>query len=178
MKTINLVDLAGYNKIFSVPSYDVMEHPETFHTMIVYHRRVTRHPERVQVCAEGKLPGLKDDPALALPAGMLREIVKKFGKKKSTSYIQDARDPRDLNNVRLRVDRELRARVPRPVVREAMGPDQAAQAAPQAWAPQQELRAPQFWAPVVFGGIAQQAVNAPAPDFEPEELFPAEEEEL
>jgi hypothetical protein len=77
MRITSREELAGYQTILKLPSYLVMEHPETFHTVVVYRKRTPNQVDRLRVMGETVAPGLTSDPPISVPAGMLREIVNK-----------------------------------------------------------------------------------------------------
>jgi len=76
MKQIDVKKFEAYKTVLDLPSYMVLEDPKTFHTVVVYRKNSPRTGlNRYYQVAEAVLPGLKDDPDVMIPAGMLRELV-------------------------------------------------------------------------------------------------------
>jgi hypothetical protein len=78
---MRLKDTKDYKSILTLPSYEVLEHPTTFHVVIVHKNKPKRDsPTTATIVGEAKLPGLSNDPDIAIPAGMFREVVKQIKK--------------------------------------------------------------------------------------------------
>jgi hypothetical protein len=78
---MRLEDTKDYKSILTLPSYEVLEHPTTFHMVIVHKNKAKRDsPTTATIVGEAKLPGLSNDPDIAIPAGMFREVVKQIKK--------------------------------------------------------------------------------------------------
>lgn len=79
-------DLKGYRLVMTLPSFDVYEHPTTFHTYIISHRK-TKYMDKLLVVAEGVWPGLRDDLPVTIPAGMWREMVRGLNQRSGGNWV-------------------------------------------------------------------------------------------
>ncbi len=75
----------GYKVILVLPSYEVLQDPKTFHTVVFcikQHSKGTILEERV---GQFVIPGLSNDPHVQLPAKMWQEIVSNLSKNTAMS---------------------------------------------------------------------------------------------
>lgn len=79
-----LIETEGYKVLLTLPSYIVLQHPKTFHTMLFHQKPpVGDLGTMYRAMGDWKLPGLTSDPTVGIPAGMWREWMKvtRAGKK-------------------------------------------------------------------------------------------------
>lgn len=83
----------GYEPVLNLPSYVVVQHPVSFHTVFFFRDR-KRRPKaadrttsaatyQMQYLSQISIPGLSSDPEVLLPAGMWREWITDTGKYRS-----------------------------------------------------------------------------------------------
>ena len=84
-----LIRTEGYKVLLTLPSYVVIQHPKTFHTVLYACKRHPRSEEWVRKClAQYTIPGLASDVNVSIPAGMWQEWVKKTKKPSvETGYV-------------------------------------------------------------------------------------------
>ena len=73
----SVVNSDKYREILRLPTYQVWQNTETFHTVLFFLPR-SRTKNRTEICAvwQYSIPGLASDPDISIPAGMWREWVK------------------------------------------------------------------------------------------------------
>lgn len=73
----SVVDSGKYREILRLPTYQVWQNTETFHTVLFFLPK-SRTKNRTEICAvwQYSIPGLASDPDISIPAGMWREWVK------------------------------------------------------------------------------------------------------
>jgi hypothetical protein len=84
MKSFDEMLEEGYEYILVLPSYVVIQHPTSFHTLIFYnnHTKNLRRGDNLNrmLIGQYQTPGLSSDPSITLPAGMWREWLKETEK--------------------------------------------------------------------------------------------------
>ena len=74
----NLIQKQRYKVLLTLPSYVVIQHPKTFHTVLYAYKRHPRTAEWVRkYLNQYSIPGLASDVNVSIPAGMWQEWVKK-----------------------------------------------------------------------------------------------------
>ena len=72
-----LLGEGGYKVLFGLPSYRVLTHPKTFHTVLFHVKTNPRDGNSVyKSINQWNIPGLTSDPDITIPAGMWREWAK------------------------------------------------------------------------------------------------------
>jgi hypothetical protein len=96
---MRMIDLMGkgYNPILNLPSYVVLQHPNTFHT-VFYEIRMKKEPK---VISQYNIPGLSNDPSVEIPSMMWKEWVAVTGGKKQTRRDGDEGAPTPRRNAQL-----------------------------------------------------------------------------
>ena len=74
----NLILKEEYKVLLTLPSYVVIQHPKTFHTVLYACKRSPRTTEWVRKYLDQyNIPGLASDVNVSIPAGMWQEWLKK-----------------------------------------------------------------------------------------------------
>ena len=73
----SVVDSGKYREILRLPTYQVWQNTETFHTVLFFlPKSRTKNPSEIRAVWQYSIPGLASDPDISIPAGMWREWVK------------------------------------------------------------------------------------------------------
>jgi hypothetical protein len=73
----SVVDSGKYREILRLPTYQVWQNTETFHTVLFFlPKSRTKNPSEICAVWQYSIPGLASDPDISIPAGMWREWVK------------------------------------------------------------------------------------------------------
>jgi hypothetical protein len=80
----SVVNSGKYREILRLPTYQVWQNTETFHTVLFFlPKSRTKNPSEIRAVWQYSIPGLASDSDISIPAGMWREWVK--GAKKITT---------------------------------------------------------------------------------------------
>lgn len=73
----SVVNSDKYREILRLPTYQVWQNTETFHTVLFFlPKSRTKNPSEICAVWQYSIPGLASDPDISIPAGMWREWVK------------------------------------------------------------------------------------------------------
>lgn len=73
----SVVNSDKYREILRLPTYQVWQNTETFHTVLFFlPKSRTKNPSEIRAVWQYSIPGLASDPDISIPAGMWREWVK------------------------------------------------------------------------------------------------------
>ena len=93
----NLIQKQRYKVLLTLPSYVVIQHPKTFHTVLYAYKRHPRTAEWVRkYLNQYSIPGLASDVNVSIPAGMWQEWVKKTKNSNAEPGYVDFGNKRDM----------------------------------------------------------------------------------
>jgi hypothetical protein len=73
----SVVNSGKYREILRLPTYQVWQNTETFHTVLFFlPKSRTKNLSEIRAVWQYSIPGLTSDPDISIPAGMWREWVK------------------------------------------------------------------------------------------------------